>query len=217
MTTLIKEVRFRLTDESTLWYDEVRQADGGVPCATSDFYGGWLFMTNAQRHHWSWLRYLGIAFLILVIAAVAVGGWLLLHAVRVACQSEDNFDATLFTVRLVEEFVYENGRWPVSWDELEHFRFSGNAPLPRSGRGLAMQGHKWPGEAKWIKQHVAIDFQIDPNVVATQDLKNFEAIRPIGPYYEYRGEGYVKSLQETLGQAIETKGQKKTPTKDGRQ
>ena len=174
-------------------------------------------MTNAQRHQRSWLRYLGIVFLILVMAAVGIGGWLL-HEVRVACQAEDNFHATLFTVRLVEEFVHERGRWPASWEELERFPFPNNSLWARNGEvACPLQGHQWPGEADCIRKCVTIDFQIDPKAVATQDRKNFEAIRPIGPCVEYRDYGFVQSLQETLGQAIETKGQKKTPTKDGRQ
>lgn len=118
-------------------------------------------------------------------------------------QAEKNLHATLFTIRLVEQFVYEHGRWPKSWTELEQMAFPANAPSPLNGeltvtRIGGSHGYDWPQESPHLQQCVSIDFAADANAIINQSPTQFQAIKPIGPYYEYGNYGFVDSLQKTL-------------------
>lgn len=133
--------------------------------------------------------------------------------VRESIRAEDNLHATLFVIRLVEQFVDENGRWPKSWSELEQMQFPSDAPSPLHGfpapkpgeatvvRIGGQHGFDWPDQSQFLQECVAIDFDPDIAAIANQDPMDFEAIKPIGPYYEYRYYGFVESLQETLRSA----------------
>jgi hypothetical protein len=173
-------------------------------------------MNSLPKYHRSWLRCLGLSLLVLVIAAVGIGGWMLYVGVSVSLQAEENLHATLFTIRLVEQFVHDKGRWPASWDELDGLPFPGTAPSPLNGQMSSkayiggQHGYEWPGETKHVKECVAIDFQIDQGVIARQDPKDFTAISPIGPCYQYRDYGFVQSLQQTLRLAIESNNKSRT-------
>src|SRR5207249_1677034 len=119
----------------------------------------------------------------LLLAGVAYGGWLVYSVVATSLEAERNLHATRFTIGLVERFVTETGRWPRSWGELE---------------GLSTRdtlfGQGWPAASSFVHRRVCIDFESDPWEVARQDPMRFTAIRPIGPYYEYRDYGAVESL-----------------------
>ncbi len=132
--------------------------------------------------------------------------------ISTSVRAEENLHATLFTIRLVEQFVHDTGKWPTSWDDLERLQFPSTAPLPLNGEISVVfiggqHGYEWPGQAKHIKECVEIEFQINRRLVANQDPREFTAIKPIGPYYEYRYYGFVQSLQRTLNMAAEAKGQ----------
>jgi hypothetical protein len=136
---------------------------------------------------------------------LGIGGWMIYRAASTAVRAEENFHTTTFAIRLVEQFVHDKGRWPASWEELEQLPFpvSPFSPLNSQGPWVAVpHGYEWPDKAEHLKERVTIDFQIHPKTVADQDSSQFTAIEPIGPYYEYRGYGFVQSLQQTLRTAI---------------
>ena len=117
----------------------------------------------------------------------------------------------------MEQFVNDNGRWPKSWSELEQMPFPSDAPSPLNGETSAIRiggahGYDWPAESKHLQKCVSIDFNVNVDSVITQDPLEFEAIWPIGAYYEYRDYGFVQSLQETLKKSVETR----RPTAHGR-
>jgi len=57
---------------------------------------------------------------------------------------------------------------------------------------------RWPDCAEEAKRRIHIDFQPDLKEIVHQDRYAFEAIKPIGRHFEYRGYGEVDNLQETL-------------------
>lgn len=65
-------------------------------------------------------------------------------------------------------------------------------------------GYEWPAESAEIQKRVQVDFQAEPDVIVHQDPRAFEAIKPIGPYYEYRQYGFVESLQIGLARSVRT-------------
>lgn len=169
-------------------------------------------MESPRPSRRSWLRWLGWSLLALIIILIGVGGWMLYLGASMALKAEKNLHATLFTICLVEQFVHDTGRWPNSWEELRQIKFPSTAPSPQTReisvvRIGGQHGFNWPEEAANIQQCVQIDFQADPHVIANQDVAKFSAIKPIGPYYEYRYYGFVDSLQETLRNTIQPRNQ----------
>lgn len=140
------------------------------------------------RSGWPWLVRALVA---LLLAAVGLGGWMVYRGVTTSLRAERNLHATLFTIRLVEQFVAERGRWPGSWEELESFSTPDD-----------LHGKSWPAVSPEVQRRVLIDFRVDPQEVAQQDPMSFRAIKPIGPYYEYRDYGSVASLQATIRKSI---------------
>jgi hypothetical protein len=124
-------------------------------------------------------------------------------------RAEENLHATLFTIRLVEQFVAEHRRWPASWSELEELNVPVDAPQP-ANRELAVvriggsHGYRWPDASPHLQQCVAVDFHADPGSIAREDPSDFRAIKPIGPYFPYLKYGFVESLQETIAAAMPT-------------
>ena len=142
----------------------------------------------------------------LLFLAVTVVSWLS-YGLYVAGQAERNLHATLFSISLVERFVATNSRWPRSWQDLEQVAIPSTAPDPLLNETTALRiggahGYDWPTDSPEIKRRVIVDFDADVTTVANQRPMTFEAIRPIGPRYEYRDYGYVESLQETLRTAV---------------
>lgn len=154
----------------------------------------------------------------LVLAAIALVGWLFYHAVSRALQAENSLLDTLFTIRLVEQFVAEQRRWPSSWAELEAVRISDRPPSPENGppgplRIGGAHGYDWPVESAMVQRRVSIDFAADATAIARQDPMSFTAIAPIGPRYEYRDYGFVESLQMTIRKSVEgADGETSEPT-----
>jgi len=167
-------------------------------------------VATPDRRTWVWyIERIVVWFVVcLVVAAPIAGVWKFYEAVAVSLQAEENLHATLFTIRLVEQFVHENGRWPKSWAELEQMRFPSDAPSPLGGELSAIRiggahGYDWPSQSTHLRECVAIDFGAAPETVITKDPLEFDAIKPIGPHYEYRDYGFVESLQETLKRTAE--------------
>ncbi len=127
----------------------------------------------------------------LILTLIGAGAAIIYHAASVAIQAENNLHATLFAIRLVDRFVSERGRWPRSWAELEGVSI-----------GEGWLGKEWPAASPELQRRVFIDFGIKPLDVSGQDPMTFTAIRPIGPYFEYRDYGGVKSLQETIRKSM---------------
>ncbi len=69
-------------------------------------------------------------------------------------------------------------------------------PLPQD-QLTAIVG-PWPNCAEEVKRRVYINFQPDLKEIAHQDRYAFDAIKPIGRHYEYRGYGDVDELQQTM-------------------
>lgn len=141
----------------------------------------------------------------LLVLTVVIVSWLS-YGLYVAGQAERNLHATLFTISLVERFVATSGRWPRSWEELEQVAISNAAPDPLTNETTALRiggahGYDWPAASSEIQRRVFVDFNADMMMVANQRPVTFEAIRPIGPRYEYRDYGYVESLQTTIRSA----------------
>ena len=120
---------------------------------------------------------------------LAAGGWIVYRAASRSLQAENTLHATILAVQLVEQFVRDNGRWPTSWKELEETQ----APT---------QVWRWPADSAEIQKRVFIDFQARPQQIAAQDPMSFEAIKPIGPYFEYRDYHYVPSLQAAIRESL---------------
>ena len=57
-----------------------------------------------------------------------------------------------------------------------------------------------------MQRRISIDFGVDPLTVPQQDRMNFTAIRPKGPYFEYRDYGYVDSLQDAIRKSVSRSG-----------
>lgn len=156
----------------------------------------------------TWRSYIGFALVTLVVLGLLVGAWALYSAISMSLQAEENLHTTLFAIRLVEQFVHEHGRWPQSWNELEKMTFPSDAPSPLNGdltvvRIGGAHGYVWPNESPHLQECVIVDFNADANTIINQRPIQFEAIKPNGPYYEYRDYGYVDSLRETLRQVTE--------------
>ena len=163
-----------------------------------------------------WLRWLVRLLIVLFLAALLAGGWFAYHCATVALRAEENLHASLFTIRLVDEFVRKHGRWPRSWHELEQVKTDKLPPDPdheygandgyvRNGVG-GCHGYDWPKDSPHIQECVQIDFNADPKKLIDEPTMQFSAIKPIGPYFEYRDYGFVDELKKTLRErCVETK------------
>jgi hypothetical protein len=136
-------------------------------------------------------RWLIVTGLITGLVGLAWGGWLIYRGISVSLEAEYTLHATLMTFRVVEQFVTEHKRWPNSWEELER--------LPASEK-LEWAMYRWPESSSEIQRRVVIDFNTDLPAMIDQDQMEFTAIRPIGPYYEYRH--YVPNLQAEVRRSI---------------
>jgi hypothetical protein len=154
----------------------------------------------------TWRQYVGFTLAGLVVVALLVGAWMFYAGISASLQAEENLHATLFTIRLVEQYVHEYGRWPQSWREIEQMPFRGEAPSPLNNKLNVIRiggshGYDWPAQSAHIRERVIIDFAANTTVIMNAAPTQFQAIRPDGPCYEYRDYGFVESLQETLRRA----------------
>jgi hypothetical protein len=135
----------------------------------------------------------------LIVAISGLGIWLVYRAASEALQAETNLHYSLFALQLVERFVTQKGRWPRSWAELD------GVEMPDGPLGI-----QWPGASGEMQQRISIDFEVDPLAVTRQDRMKFTAIRPKGPFFEYRDYGDVDSLQDAIRESVS--GKKPNPT-----
>jgi hypothetical protein len=56
----------------------------------------------------------------------------------------------------------------------------------------------WPKDSHEVQQYVAVDFSADPRQLAEETAAEFDAVRPIGPYYPFKDYGSVGALLETI-------------------
>ncbi|HZZ73443.1 MAG TPA: hypothetical protein VFE24_14410 [Pirellulales bacterium] len=151
-----------------------------------------------------------LALAIFAIGATVAVGLIVDEAVTRALAAENNLHATVFTIRLVDQFVVENGRWPRSWQELKSLKSAAkNSAIMCGSDDDPLNG--WRPD---LEQRGAIDFEVDLNTIATQDPRAFIAIRPIGPlYYEYRY-GLVAVLQKSVRTALGQEAATPAPHQD---
>jgi len=109
----------------------------------------------------------------------------------IARRAKINAGYAFFSLQLVERFVSEKGRWPHSWGQLE------GVPMP-----VGPFGQEWPACSPEVQRRILIDFGADPHDVARQDPMSFAAIRPTGPYVEYRDYGHVQALQQAIRKSL---------------
>src|SRR5687768_7636965 len=123
-------------------------------------------MSEEPVTRFSWRRIVVRSVLVLVVMAVAVGAGMVYCGITVSLRAEENLHATLFTLRLVDQFVSEQGRWPQSWAELEQLAISSVPPSPLNGeitvaRIGGQHGYDWPAASPEIRKRVQIDFHAD--------------------------------------------------------
>jgi hypothetical protein len=127
-----------------------------------------------------------VAAVVVVVAALA-GGFCLYQGVSASLHAEHVLHAALLTVQLVNEHVVQhNGQWPHSWADLEDLP-------PRESAMFA-----WPKDSQQVQKYVVVDFSADPQRLAEQSAEEFDAVRPIGPYYPFNDSGPVDVLLTTL-------------------
>ena len=120
-------------------------------------------------------------------------------------ETEESLQTTVFTIRLVDQYVHENDRWPKSWSELEQMSFPSDAPSSLNSRFQdPRSGYEWPAQSAYLQDYVAIDFRADVDAIIVQDPKDFDAIMPLNARYNtpiIREQGYVEMLQKTLAKS----------------
>ena len=122
----------------------------------------------------------------LLVAALALGAWLLQRKASARAESAINDRYAHEAIGRVDQFVREEGRWPRSWSEL-------------AGGPMRVMSD-W--EKAEMRRRISIDFGVDPQDVARQDPMRFTAIRPTGPSVEYRTWGAVEALQRTIRKSL---------------
>jgi hypothetical protein len=121
-----------------------------------------------------------------VVVAVAVG-WCLYQGASASLHAEHVLHAALLVVELLQEHVEQHdGEWPRSWGDLE--------ALPPRRWGM----FEWPKDSHDIQRYVAVDFSVDPMWLAMQTVDQFDAVRPIGPYYPFKDKGSIAALLKAL-------------------
>jgi hypothetical protein len=60
------------------------------------------------------------------------------------------------------------------------------------------------GGRQHVQEFVSVDFQADPDRLSKQTPEEFEAIKPVGPYFELHREE-IRFLLDTLRQTRQTK------------
>lgn len=123
---------------------------------------------------------------LVVLVAVLAGGYCVYRGITDSLHAEHVLHAAMLTVELIDEHVTtHDGAWPRSWADLE-------ALPPHERRGM----FEWPRDSVKVKQYVTVDFSADPQRLAEQSVEEFDAVRPIGPYYAFKDYGGVKALIE---------------------
>lgn len=128
-----------------------------------------------------------IVVVVVVIAAMVIG-FCVYQGISASLHAEHVYHAALLTVQLLDEYVVLNdGKWPRSWSDLEKLP-------PRQRAGM----FDWPEDSTKVQQYVEVDFSVDPQNLAKQSADEFDAVRPIGPYYDFKDSGQVKALLKSI-------------------
>jgi hypothetical protein len=124
---------------------------------------------------------------VVAFTAVLAGGFFVYHGISASLHAEHVLHAALLTVQLLDDYVTtHDGQWPRSWADLE--------TLPP--REWAM--FEWPKDSPEVQRYVAVDFSADPQRLAVQSVDEFDAVRPIGPYYPFKDRGTVEALLKSI-------------------
>jgi hypothetical protein len=138
--------------------------------------------------------------LLLVVAGVFVGGWMVYRGIKVSLQAEETLQATRLALRAVEQFVRENSRWPKSWEELGTIKRDPGT-FPTKDMVGYLWPEDWPAALPRVRQRVAIDFEADLTALAMEDPFELVAVKPVGPHYKvYDGE--LQSLHSAIHAAV---------------
>ena len=129
-----------------------------------------------------------IVAVIVIFAAIAC----IYRGITASLHAEHVLHAALLTTQLLEEHIVErNGEWPRSWSDLE--------TLPR--REWAM--FEWPADSQEVQRYVTVDFSADLQRLASQTADDFNAVRPIGPFYDFKNRWQVESLLTAIRETTE--------------
>jgi L-rhamnose mutarotase len=129
---------------------------------------------------WKWI-------IRLFFVAILVLGYCVYKGISNSLHAEHVLHAALITVEKLDEYVdTHEGTWPKSWQDLES----------TSPEEWAM--FSWPQDSKEIQKYVEIDFNADLKRLIEQNPGEFDAVRPIGPYYPFQDHGRVEMLLETI-------------------
>jgi hypothetical protein len=131
-------------------------------------------------------RAIGIVAAVAILAGIGAG-WCLYRGISASIHAEYALHAALLSVQLLEEYVVKHdGAWPRSWADLEG--------LPPRDRAM----FRWPRDSHEVQRYVSVDFSADPQRLARQSSGEFEAVRPIGPYYPFKHYGSVDALLKAI-------------------
>jgi hypothetical protein len=126
-----------------------------------------------------------IALVVIVVAAVG-GGVCVYRGVSASVHAEYVLHAALLTLELLDEYVAQHdGEWPRTWADLEQ--------LPPKQNMF-----EWPTDSREVQKYVTVDFAADPKRLAQQTPAEFDAVRPIGPYYPFEDRWQMKALIKTI-------------------
>jgi hypothetical protein len=130
-------------------------------------------------------RYIIRCCLVFLLLLIGAGLWIAYQAVSISIQAERTYHCVNYAIRAVNAFLEKEGKWPMSWKELENIS-SATPTMPT-----------W---IDWeeMQDVVSIDFQADPQLLAKQNVENFHAIKPIGPCYGNGSENETRALLATL-------------------
>lgn len=132
-----------------------------------------------------WQRWAIRVFVVSVIAVCLAGGWCVYQGVSASIHAEHVLHAAALTLDLLGDYVTLNdGQWPRSWHDLEK--------LPPRERST----FKWPADSQEVQRYAAVDFSADPQRLAQQNADEFDALRPIGPYFSFNAD--IEALLDTL-------------------
>jgi hypothetical protein len=121
----------------------------------------------------TWRRWTVRGICVAVLALVAIGFWCAYNALSGSLHAEKALHATQLTFEAVEDYVRQHdGAWPRSWNELER-------SSPQTS-----DAYSWAGGSNKIQEFVSVDFNANPDQLAKQAVAKFQAIKPVGPYYD---------------------------------
>jgi hypothetical protein len=133
------------------------------------------------------MRWVIRVIVILIVAVIVVSGFCLYRGVSDSIHAEHVLHGALLTVQLLDDYVVmHDGDWPKSWTDLER--------LPSRESAI----FEWPKDSKKLQEYVEVDFSADPEHLAKQNVDEFDAVRPIGPYYPFKDRGSVEALIKSI-------------------